>query len=436
MIKKIAFFFCVFSVFGYAQNTISGTFTPIEEFTYAFLYKANPDGAEYIDKGKIDDNGKFSIQLDSIFPKGIYKIVYAVPPEENNFDFIYNGKENIDFNFSIENGLEFTESQENKLWMSYTKSIEMVNLTISNFYQKNSNDEKAFLDIFKTLKDTQNAYEESAKNLMVSEFIKANRSYIPEGLEDISTYSSNLKDYYLEHIDFNSSLLQSSDFLLDRVMGYVFRINPNADNTTYKVLVDELAAAIGDNPSIKTSLLSLVWQRFANLQNEELAIYLIDNYLLELAKTIKEEYLVDTFTSYKSSALGAKASNFELTTIVNNQTITTTLHDLNNAEQYLVVFWSSTCGHCLDELPQLMEYMKGKKSTKVIAFALEEEATNWQREITNLPDFTHVLGLEKWENTTAKQYNISATPSYFLLNKDKIIIAKPDQLEDIKKILN
>ncbi|MDT0558141.1 TlpA disulfide reductase family protein [Ichthyenterobacterium sp. W332] len=433
--KNIVLLFSLISYLGFSQHTISGTFSPVEEYTYAFLYKAEPDGAVYIDKGKLDDNGNFSIALDSTYPTGIYKIVYAIPPEENNFDFIYNGKENIIFNFSLEKGLEFTESQENKLWTSYTKSIEMVNLTISNFYQKESADEKAYIDIFKTLKDTQNAYEESTNGLLVSEFIKANRSYIPEGLEDISTYSSNLKNYYLKHIDFSSPLLQSSDFLLDRIMGYVFGIAPNADNTTYKLLVDELAEAIGDNLSIKTSLLSLVWQRFVTIKNEELGLYMIDTHLLELAKNANDQLLVESLSSFKSSALGVKAADFSLTTTVNGEKVTSTLHELKDSEQYLLVFWSSTCGHCLEELPQFMAFMKDKPNTKIIAFALEDDPTNWQKEIINFPDFTHVIGLQKWDNPMANAYNVKATPSYFILDKNKIIVGKPEQLEDLKMML-
>ena len=114
------------------------------------------------------------------------------------------------------------ESNENKLWSSYTKSMEMVNNAISNFYSKESTDENAFKDIFKTLKETQDAYENASKGTLVLTFIKANRPYIPTGFEDVSTYSKNLKQTFLQQVDFENSLLQSSDFLTDRVMAYVF----------------------------------------------------------------------------------------------------------------------------------------------------------------------------------------------------------------------
>jgi hypothetical protein len=205
---------------------VQGTFTPATDYTYAFLYSATPDGANYVDRGQLDRDGNFEIALDSSLAPGIYKIVYAIPPEENNFDFIYDGKESVAFKFNYDTGVEFTESEENKLWDSYLKSMEMVNQTISNYYAKGKTDEEGFKSIFKVMADTQNAYEESSKGMLVSAFIKANRPYLPKNYEDISTYSNNLKEHYLSEIDFSNYFLQCSSFIVDRVVAYVFDIKP------------------------------------------------------------------------------------------------------------------------------------------------------------------------------------------------------------------
>ena len=60
-----------------AQHTIEGTFSPAEDFTYAFLYKSDAMGSVYVDRGKVDENGHFKIDLDSTNSSGIYKIVYG-----------------------------------------------------------------------------------------------------------------------------------------------------------------------------------------------------------------------------------------------------------------------------------------------------------------------------------------------------------------------
>ena len=100
--KRLLLFILFVPGFIFSQHTLSGEFSPAEDFTYAFLYHATPSGTEYVDKAQLDGDGKFNMTLDSINNPGIYKIVYAIPAEENNFDFIYNGKESVAFTFDLE----------------------------------------------------------------------------------------------------------------------------------------------------------------------------------------------------------------------------------------------------------------------------------------------------------------------------------------------
>ena len=429
--RNLCFIFLLLPLISFAQS-VKGTFSPTEDFTYAFLYKATPEGADYIDRGKLDGSGSFEIKLDSTLKPGIYKIVYAVPPEENNFDFIYDGKETVAFNFSYENGVEFKASEENKLWNSYLKSMNMVNQTISNYYSKENTDKAGFNAIFKVAKDTQTAYEESADGMLVSEFIVANRPYIPTKFENLSTYSKNLKSNFLEQIDFGNPLLQSSTFLVDRVNTYVFDMVQNANNSTYKQHVDDIANAIKDEDiTIKISLLSIVWQRFVTMENHELANYIADNYLMDLAKTTENKVLEQTLTSHKNTAIGAKAPNFEISL----EEKTTSLHKLENAEHFLLIFWSSGCSHCLEELPKVKDLVASIPNLKVIAFGLEDDKKDWEKEIKNYPNFIHAIGLGKWDNQTVQTYGIAATPTYFILNENKVITAKPYDYEELETTL-
>ncbi|WP_407556359.1 TlpA family protein disulfide reductase [Winogradskyella sp. 4-2091] len=429
--KNILFLFLILPMLTIAQS-VKGTFSPAEDYSYAFLYKATPEGANYIDRGQLDKNGQFEIKLSDSLEAGIYKIVYAVPPEENNFDVIYDGKETVAFDFNQESGVNFTESEENKLFASYLKSMEMVNHTISNYYNKGIKDEKGFNAIFKTLNDTQLAYEDLAKDKLVSSFIIANSPYMPKEYEDISTYSNNLKQHYLSHVNFSDYLLQSSTFLVDRVNAYVFNMVDNPTNAILKSHIDDVAAAIPNNDLIiKTSLLEMLWHQFVSGENHEVANYITDNHLLELAKSTNNKVLEEMVTSFKNTSIGTVAPNFDITS--NGQD--TSLHQLKGSEYYLLVFWSSACGHCLDELPKVKEMVANKSNLKVVAFGLENEDNNWDKEIKNYPDFTHQIGLGKWENPTVKTYGVSATPMYFLLSADKLIMAKPYEIEDLKVLI-
>jgi len=435
--KKIVYILFILPFLIQAQHTISGTLSPAEEFTYVFLYKATPTGANYIDRGKLDDAGNFSITLNESVTPGIYKIVYAVPPEENNFDIIYDGKESISFNFNKDTGVEFTASIENKLWNSYLNSIAMVNQTISNYYAKDGENKNDFDAVFKTLKDTQQSYEDAAKDKLVSTFITANRPYIPSEYEDVSEYSKKLKTNYLSNIDLNNYLLQSSSFIVDRVTNYVFNLVAAPSTETYKQLVDEAADALKKaDRDLRLTLMNILWKRFVAVENHEMANYVTDNHLLALAKAAKDEILQNTIVGYRNTSVGRKAPDFEILSQTDLAKSETSLHQLKGAKNYLLVFWSSSCGHCLNELPVVKKLVSTKKDLQVVAYGLESDKASWSNEIKNYPDFIHTIGLGKWENQIVKTYGINATPSYLLLSEDKIIMAKPYSFEDLKILIN
>lgn len=415
-----------------SQHSISGKLSPAKEFSYAFLYHSTPTGNEYTDRSKVEEDGSFSIGLDSVAPSGIYKIVYAIPPEDYNFDLIYNSKEDVVLTFDLENGLEFTESNENKLWSSYTKSMELVNRAISNYYTKESTDINVFNDIFKTLKETQEAYENASKGTLAATFIKANRPYIPSSFENISTYSKNLKQNYFQNVNFEDPLLQSSDFLTDRVLAYVFSMTFQTSNESYKQDIDQIVNLMSKaNAKVKTSLLQTIWQRFAESNHDDMANYITDNYLLDLSNETGYTQLAEILINFKNNSIGNQAQNFDIHDQITGKT--TTLYDLHGAEQYLIIFWSSTCSHCEEELPIVKSLLS--KNIKVVAIGIEDNSDNWKKAIKNFPNFIHVLALEKWNNSIVNAYSVNATPTYFLLDVDKKIIAKPFDLEALKEVL-
>ncbi|MBT8246094.1 MAG: redoxin domain-containing protein [Winogradskyella sp.] len=430
--KKLFIFLLLFPLLLLSQQKINGTFSPAEDFTYAFLYKATPDGANYVNRAKLDSLGNFSIALDENAKTGIYKIVYAIPPEENNFDLVFNGKEDVSFAFSMSDGVNFTESTENKLWASYLNSMDVVNQTISNYFTRGGKNKKAFNSIFKTLKETQTSYEGLAKGKLIEVFIKANSPYIPETFEDLASYSKNLKANFFNSVDFTDDLLRSSSLITDRVSGFVFGLSANTDNITYQNHVDIVAEAIkGTDAKIQSPVLEMLWQEFKRRENHGLANYISENFLLDIAKATENKILEQQLISYKNTSIGAIAPDF---TIQNEPSLK--LSELKGDKYYVLIFWSSVCEHCLKELPKVKNLMSTISNTKIVAYGLEKDAVNWSEEIKKYPDFVHGIGLGKWENPLVQTFAITATPTYFVLDANKKIIAKPYDFEGLEKFLS
>lgn len=437
--NKLLFALLFFPSIVISQNKLSGTFSPAKDYPYVFLYHSTPAGGNYVNRAQLDSiSGKFEMTLDSTYVPGIYKMVYALPAENNFFEIIYDGKESINFNFSRDKGIEFTESLENKLLNSYLKSMTMVNETINNYYTKDGKNKDDFNAVFKTLKDTQASYEEATKDKLVSAFIYANKPYIPDSYEDIETYSKNLKSNYLTTIDFNNDLIKSSIFMLNRVNDYVFNIKDHPLNETYQQLVGDVANIIKDNDkSLQSYIMQALWINFAQLDNSEMANFITEMYLLDMSKAVNDEKTIKMITAYRDTSVGKKAIDFNIVyKNANSEEIKTSLHELKGYKNYLVIFWSSTCGHCLNQLPKVKQMVANKPDLKVIAFGLEDNDTSWSKEIIKYPEFINHIGLQKWENPIVDTYGIQGTPTYYLLSEGKIIMSKPILIEDLKVVID
>ena len=438
MFKKVIFIIVLIPMLAMAQNSIKGVFTPAEDYKYAILYKVTPVASIYIANTQVDEHGGFEFQLDSTITKGIYRLVYALPQEEFNFDIIYNEKEDVSLVFDTETGVKYNSSIENKLLNSYTKSMSLVSQSIGNFYRQQSTDTLALESIFKTQRETQEEYVKAAIGTIALGFIEANEPYIPKEFEDITTYINNIKMHFFDNVDFNNETLQSSNFLIERILNYVFGLTSKDENESdvYKTNIDEVYEVMKEaNQEIISILLEVLWQQMVDANFEGIANYIAETYLIDIAQSLNDEELVNGLTLFKSLSIGNKAPEFNVEIKEGENKTLVSLYDLDTAQQYLIVFWSSTCSHCLKEIPLLQSYLKSMKEgqIQVIAIGLEDEPFLWQNEIAKYPEFLHVLGLEKWSNEIGKSYNVTATPTYYVLDKEKKILAKPYDFEAFKK---
>ena len=420
-----------------AQHTIKGVFSPAKDFNFALLYKVTPTLSDYVSNAEIQEDGSFEFKLDSTNTKGMYRLVYAVPQEDYNFDIIYNGKEDIELIFNSETGVEFIKSSENKLLTSYTNSMSMVTQSIGNYFSQESKDTTALKAIFKTQKDTQANFEKAAKNTRALTFINANKPYIPKKIEPVEIYISNLKKHYFDYVDFNNPILQSSNFLEERMLNYVFGMSSASQDEfeNYIENIDVVYSHMKTAPkAVQRIMLFDLWQQMADLKHEAVANYIADKYLMDIAVTLNDQELLQSLILYQNLSTGAVAPDFDIEIKEKDKLITKKMSALKGAENYIIVFWSSTCSHCLDEVPQLQKFVKslGKDKVKVIAIGLEDEPYGWKNLTYEYPEFIHVYGKGKWDNEIGNAYGVTSTPTYFILNEDKKMVAKPLDFEVLK----
>ena len=116
----------------------------------------------------------------------------------------------------------------------------------------------------------------------------------------------------------------------------------------------------------------------------------------------------------------------------------------------LLLFWATWCPHCTQAVPEIKKAVDDFNSIHsplpsggagggliTVAISLDTDREQWQKFVTenNLLSFLNFSELKGWQSEVVKKYNVYATPTMFLLNQDKKIVAKPETAEQLINIL-
>ncbi|MFK8059738.1 MAG: TlpA family protein disulfide reductase [Polaribacter sp.] len=450
--KKLVFFIFLVSTISQAQYTINATMTPTIKSDWVILYKIEGARQKFVQntkvkidsvliQGKKQAIGNFSFTLPKDTKIGAYRVTYKL--EGAGFvDFFFN-KENINFGFHPEypnQSVSFSESKENIFYKQYLDKISKAQQTLDSIQVtalKNPNlDLKTpYKTALQKVNSIQKEYLTASNGMYIQPFVKASfRNSPPELIASPQKYMANMSTTFFDSMDFNNKTLLNSSFLVDRITDYVFYINYSDDVATqqklFKKSVDKVFSKISNLP-FKKDVIEFLISQFEASKNLELIDYLFENYYNNLPIGLQNKQFKEEKLKLLATEIGRTAPDFSWKENGKNLKLST----LKDAENYLLIFWSTDCSHCLREIPQIHKFLQENKKVKVVAFSLERNDFGWKNYKKNLPNWHHVLGLNKWENKIARTYNIMSTPTYFIVDKNKKIIAKPDTLEDVKKAI-
>ena len=437
--RKLLFLYTFLIALGVnAQGSISGNFAPPKNFKWLIAYELTPGGENYVTDTAVKD-GHFSIKMPLNAPPGMYRLVYAVPQDQYFIDLIYNKKEDVQFNFNLTEGITITHSEENKWFHAYFDAIHEAEKNLNDFYESGSASKDDFMKIVNAMEDIQERYESEHEDTMAHAFIMANRGYLPASYETASEYLKNKKNAYFKHLDFGNKTLLSSGFIIDKISDYVFATIPasitskTTPNAEIQKNVQVVRQEIKETPdAFQVKVLHHLWKVAHANSLTEVADFIFDTYLKDLGNSTGNQNMVTEIESMNRLRIGALSPDISWT----EKGKTGSLSAMEPADCYVIVFWSSTCSHCLKEVPELHQELQDFKNVKVLAFGLEDGEENWKKVSATLPNFTHGMSLEKWESEYVTTFNIQKTPTYFILDSEKRIIAKPDSQQEVVEFLN
>lgn len=302
-----------------------------------------------------------------------------------------------------------------------TEMIAPALVQIQEFYRKDSDFGKAVHKEIERLKVKPTI--DATKNPFVHYYHTNYNIYLTEKPAKAPDQNEILK-----FIQNSGDMLETSSLLRPLLIRYM----NTAGNAQVSEATDRLLHALNTETARGQTVLSELIEIFDVYSMTEMK----EKYLT-LAKNLKctiNDRLASTIASNKNVELGAVFPDYSFQSATNTQT--KTLHSVK-ADKKVIVFWSSTCSHCEADLPVLLEkYRQLKdKNIEIIGLSLDSDAASYRNKIAALP-WINDSELRGWNSSYTETYNISATPTYFVLDAANKIIARPDHAADVLTFLN
>ena len=353
----------------------------------------------------------------------------------------------MNFTFDPQNpagSILFSHSEENSIYQEYYRTVSLKQKAIDSIQGLyfNSSDaerdralEKAYGEEVGQLNSAQERFEEISRGMMANHIIRASAQHNPDKpFKNPEAYMSEIKDHFFDSLDIRDTVLSHSSFINDRLRDYVLYLNqgsnPEVRNLMQKEAIENATAWVGDNPEILSRFEETLLREYLYAQNAAMASFVLEEHYLKLPSDLQDEQLIRKVKGELKTAIGVRAPDFSWESGANKQN----LYELQGTDYYIVLFFSSGCPHCQMEVPMFHDFISGIENIKVVTVGLEDEVQSWEEMTQNYPEFINVLDLDKWSSQKVKDYGVTAIPSYFVLDSEKVILAKPEDFEELKSM--
>lgn len=395
--------------FNYLDAVVLATDTITPQGNFNLSYPKDYKGMALL---KTQDN----TQLPLVLTEPLIHIKATSLAEPNTLTFI-NSPNNKQFNTLIQQYTQrtqayqawrylqplYTNTKTNKAPIntqqtitSEIQRIEQANATAANILPANSY-ERWFLPLRQLVNEMPNS-------------AKVYTERIPKNIQQFRT------------IDFTNVNFKTSGLLKQLIEGHFMLIEKQAQpkdsmfaqmNTSTQYLINQLQT----QPELLNIVSKHLFHHFEKRSLFKASEYLSIN-LLEHNQCELEENLTAKLESYRKLKVGNTAPNIQLTA-------TKKLSDIKTNK--LVVFGASWCPHCKTDTAEIEKLYNTwqQHNTEVVYVSIDEDEKEFNAYYNTKPWQTY-CDFKGWDTQAAKDYYITGTPSYFLLDANNKILVRPN----------
>jgi len=409
---------------------------------------------------RLNSDGKVIYSGDEDLPGGVYLLVF---PGMNFIEFIVGDDQDFSIMTDIADplySLKFTGSDENSRFLDYQKFMREQQ-TVANELRKTREQYKNIPDSVEAingkLQEIDNQITHYWDNLIrenndkfLGHLVKALRNpempdfEVPDGIENVDSakwvlgYLYN-RDHFLDNIEFSDERLLRTPIVHSKLDQYVNRILIQRPDSIIPP-IHKLVERSRENEKFFQFVVVFLINNFlqSNIMGMD-AVYvdLAEKYYLTGEATWADSSflasLEDRVSKIKPNLIGKTGKDLIMETSTGEWV---SLHEID-ARYTVLYFWEPNCGHCKEATPALYDiYRKYKvKGLEVFAVYTQDNDEEWLNYL-NKNGFDWINVHDPTQNTYFRfYYDIFSTPVVYLLDEQKVIVAKRISVESLSQML-
>ena len=427
---------------------------------------------------RVDKNGSGVFKKKKSLPQGMY-IIFL--PNKNYFDIFLGENQK----FSVENDtsdlfkkIKFSGSKENQIFYDYQyllgqKRDEVKKIAEQKKNAKSELEKAKYTDQIKAIDNEVKQYKEKVladnPNTFIVKFIKATQDIeVPDPPKDTSgkIIDSSFqyryyRAHYFDNFDISDGRLLRTPLYEDKVLTYIDKVIPQIPDTIEKE-IDMLIAKSRTSAELFRYMLVTLFNHYGQSQImgfEDIALYISDKYYLKEATwndTTHMRKLREQVTKRFPLMLGKIAPDAQLVFISSDHFKAAASDDSLKKNPYVgsffklsdihkdytvLFFWEADCGHCKKATPIMYDVYNKLKDKNVTVIAIStlfgaEGKVKWIDFVNEHKLYDWINAWNPYDYKFKELYDVASTPTIYILDKNRKIIAKRIGAEQCEEIIN
>lgn len=454
MNKKVASLLAIlvtFAISGFSQHTLKVSLNENEQANL-LLYRIYGDKYQLMDTLERTKDGQYIYLFPADASFGMYRLSFA---PKAFADIIYNQEDcwiRTDLKSPMDS-MYVIQSVENQVYYdflnekrAYKLKMELLKPLLAYYPESNSfyaSGVEEFESVQQNYLDFISDKLERFPDTWAASYLAFFRNpKIPAGLTEEEQLEF-MQVHFFDLVNFDYPGLLLSDAYPARLIEYLSLFsNPDFSREqmgeAFKQAIDRIMTKPVSDPLIRDYMVSYLMDGFQQYGFDEVIVHMAYNY--QQSQTCDNELLKSDLQTrlenFQRLAIGNSAPNFTFSDSKHHAISLSTI----KSPRVLLFFWSSNCPHCRELYPYLVDMYENQKDKKVevVAVSVDSDLESWKtfKEQFQAEWIDYCDG-QAWECKLVKDYNIYATPTFFVIDQQTgKIIGKPILQEELKAYFN